>query len=71
MVDLNISSEHRTFPGEKSASLCLPGQNTALKIDSELLKGEKHSEENHVDLVLEFVQVIFGLKGPRMIFLLA
>ena len=52
-------------PGEQSSPPSLPGQNTALKIDSDLLKGRRHSKENHVDLVLEFVQVILGLEGPR------
>lgn len=37
----------------------------ALKTDSDLLKGRRHSECNHVDLVLESVQTVLELEGPR------
>ncbi|GAB1299404.1 Gasdermin-C [Apodemus speciosus] len=66
MVALNTGSKLRALvPGERSSSLCLPGQDIPLKIDSDLLKERRHGKENRIDLVLEFFQVILGLEGQR------
>ena len=45
--------------------LACSDQNITLKTDSDLLKQRKQSEENHIALVLEFVQAVLDSEGPR------